>query len=142
MRALLAGVQRTLFVCMTSTPLPPPSLSQALAQRLRERLLAHEWAPGTELHDSALAAHYGVSRTPVREAFKLLCYEGLLTAHPRRGVTVAVFTPQERQEAQALEALLLQFAQQHPASQAPESLCQALLRMTTQRLRMASAAPP
>ena len=121
-----------------SHPLPSPSLSQALAERLRARLLEHEWSPGTELMDGAIAQAYGVSRTPVREAFKLLCHEGLLQAHPRRGVTVAAFTPQDHQEAQALCALLQDFLHQHPSAQA-DGLCADLLRVAQQRLQMSSA---
>ena len=88
-------------------PLQPQSLSTAIADRLRRRILQGEWLPGASMLDGEIANSLGVSRTPVREAMKLLCHEGLLTAHPRRGMTVAIVSAAQVQEAQVLLQLLL-----------------------------------
>ena len=107
-------------------PLQPQSLSTAIADRLRQRILQGEWLPGTELLDGEIASSLGVSRTPVREAMKLLCHEGLLTAHPRRGMTVAILNTAQVQEAQALLQLLRSHLALHPAIEG--GLAQQLLR--------------
>jgi DNA-binding GntR family transcriptional regulator len=91
---------------MTSQTIQPHSLCIAIAGKLRERILAHQILPGSDINDGALAQEFGVSRTPVREAMKLLCQEGLLTAVPRRGMRVTQLTPAQVLEAQQLCSLL------------------------------------
>lgn len=91
---------------MTSQTIQPHSLCTAIAGKLRERILAHQILPGSDINDGALAQEFGVSRTPVREAMKLLCQEGLLTALPRRGMRVTQLTPAQVLEAQQLCSLL------------------------------------
>jgi DNA-binding FadR family transcriptional regulator len=87
---------------MTVQPLQAHSLCIAIADKLRERILSNQMLPGSDINDGALALEFGVSRTPVREAMKLLCHEGLLTAQPRRGMTVTCLSA-----AQEVEALQL-----------------------------------
>lgn len=74
---------------MNDDLLRPRALYEGVAVSLRERLFAHEFEPGEALDESALARGYGVSRTPVREALKVLAREGLLSIEPRRGCCVA-----------------------------------------------------
>jgi DNA-binding GntR family transcriptional regulator len=112
-------------------PLQPQSLSTAIADRLRRRILQGEWQRGASMLDGEIASSLGVSRTPVREAMKLLCHEGLLTAHPRRGMTVAIVSAAQVQEAQALLQLL-----QHPAIEG--GLAQQMQALAIQRLQLAS----
>ena len=90
----------------------PHSLCIAIADKLRERILAHQMPPGSDVSDGALAQELGVSRTPVREAMKLLCHEGLLTAHARRGMTVTELSAQQVDEARQLCSLLAARLQQ------------------------------
>lgn len=59
-----------------------------VANGLREAIVNGEIAPGCWLGEEAIAREYGVSRTPVREAFKALLAEGLLTQTGNRGVVV------------------------------------------------------
>ena len=119
-------------------PLQPQSLSTAIADRLRQRILQGEWQPGTELLDGEIASSLGVSRTPVREAMKLLCHEGLLTAHPRPGMTVAILNTAQVQEAQALLQLLRSHLALHPAIEG--GLAQQLQALALQRLQLANLA--
>jgi DNA-binding GntR family transcriptional regulator len=63
----------------------------AVAERLRELIRSGELAPGTHLRQDEFAARFGVSTTPVREAFVALEREGLVRRHAHRGVVV--FTP-------------------------------------------------
>lgn len=91
---------------MTGSPMQTHSLCIAIADKLRTRILNHQMPPGSDINDGALAREFGVSRTPVREAMKLLCHEGLLTAQPRRGMSVTQLTPAQAAEAQQLCNLL------------------------------------
>ena len=64
-------------------------LSQALylqvADRLREQIYQHDLAPGDAIDEMALCELFGISRTPLREALKVLSSEGLIELIPRRG---------------------------------------------------------
>jgi DNA-binding GntR family transcriptional regulator len=56
---------------------------------LRDKILSVEFAPGTELDETALERLFSVSRTPVREALIRLASEGLVRSEPNRGAIVA-----------------------------------------------------
>lgn len=73
---------------MNSSRIAPLALYQEVAERLRQRIFSHELKPGTWVDEQALAEHYGISRTPLREALKVLASEGLVTLKPRRGCYV------------------------------------------------------
>lgn len=60
---------------------------------LRQRILAGQYEPGERLVESKLSAEMGVSRIPVREALRALAAEGLVHIEPRRGASVARFSP-------------------------------------------------
>ena len=68
--------------------LAPRALYEDVADRLRQQIFARELAPGNWIDEQKLAAAYGISRTPVREALKVLAVEGLVTMKPRRGAYV------------------------------------------------------
>lgn len=118
----------------TSLPLQPQPLSAAIADRLRLRILHGEWLQGADINDGAIATSLGVSRTPVREAMKQLCHEGLLTAHPRRGMTVTVLGAAQVQEAQRLRDVLRGQLAQHPCLEG--GMTQRMLAMAEQRITL------
>ena len=121
---------------MTSRfPLQSLPLSAAIADRLRNQILQGQWTPDTNLQDGDIAAQLGVSRTPVREAMKQLCHEGLLTAHPRRGMVVTTLRPEQIAEAQALLDVLTRHFAQHPAIS--DGLGQRMLEMAQHQLQLA-----
>lgn len=125
-------------------PIRPRALCDAIADLIRERLLDREWQPGEELDEAAFTKDYGVSRTPVREALKLLNHEGLLTAHARRGMTVTVVPAQELAQALELRRLLQAHADAcHPESAdlPSASLVGRLLELVERRIRLATAGP-
>lgn len=124
----------------TELNLQPRALYEALADRVRERILAHELKPGEPISETALMHEYGVSRTPVRESLKLLHHEGLLTARPRRGMWVRILSTQEREEAIRLHCLLQTHAAAHSVAsevQPSHSLLGRILGMTEMQLRLA-----
>ncbi|MEI7564442.1 MAG: GntR family transcriptional regulator [Burkholderiaceae bacterium] len=63
-------------------------LYEEVAERLRGQIFAHDFAPGSWLDEQSLAEQYGISRTPMREAIKVLAAEGLITMKLRRGAYV------------------------------------------------------
>ncbi len=63
----------------------PKSLAARVAQRLREAIVDGEFALGAMIPEETLAASFGVSRTPVREALGQLQLLGLVTVRPQRG---------------------------------------------------------
>jgi DNA-binding GntR family transcriptional regulator len=82
------------------------SLHDEVAARLRERIFAGGLAPGSLLDELALCAELGISRTPLREALKVLTAEGLLRHEPRRGCFVSQITERDLDEIFPVIALL------------------------------------
>ena len=66
-----------------------PDVDDTLADALRRRIIAGEFAPGTRLSETSLAELLGVSRNTLREAFRVLSQQGLVEHVPHRGVSVA-----------------------------------------------------
>lgn len=71
------------------------SLHDEVAAQLRERIFSGELLPGSFLDEPALAEQMDISRTPLREALKVLTAEGLLRHEPRRGCFVNEVTEQD-----------------------------------------------
>jgi DNA-binding GntR family transcriptional regulator len=85
------------------------SLHDELATRLRDMIVNGELKPAQKIPEAELCERFGVSRTPMREALKVLAAEGLINLLPNRGAVVAKITQQEIDELfpimGALEAL-------------------------------------
>lgn len=71
--------------------IPRQVLHQAVATRLRQRIVEGAIAPGAKLNERELSAQLQVSRTPLREAIKMLAAEGLVSLLPNRGAVAAQF---------------------------------------------------
>ena len=82
------------------------SLHDEVAAQLRERIFGGELAPGAFLDEVALAAQMKISRTPLREALKVLTAEGLVRHEPRRGCFVNQVTAKDLDEIFPVIALL------------------------------------
>jgi DNA-binding GntR family transcriptional regulator len=72
----------------TTFPIARSSLPEAAAERLRTLIIEGELAPGARLNERELCERLGVSRTPLREAFRMLASDGLLVQLPNRGAQV------------------------------------------------------
>jgi DNA-binding GntR family transcriptional regulator len=70
----------------------PRLLHEEVANRLRELIVRGDIAPGERLNERELTERFGISRTPLREAVKLLSAEGLVKLFPNRGAVVVVIT--------------------------------------------------
>ncbi len=84
----------------------PIVLYQEVVERLRQRIYNYELKPGEWIDEQALAESFGISRTPLREALKVLNSEGLVVLRPRRGCFVAELTEQDLDEIFPVMALL------------------------------------
>ncbi|MBX3599705.1 MAG: GntR family transcriptional regulator [Rubrivivax sp.] len=74
---------------------PRQVLHQQVAVRLRQRIVEGAIAPGAKLNERELAEQLQVSRTPLREAIKMLAAEGLVELLPNRGAVAAQLSPQD-----------------------------------------------
>ncbi|WP_225862279.1 GntR family transcriptional regulator [Ideonella benzenivorans] len=88
------------------TILAPRALYQQVAERLREQIFRRELEPGSWIDEQKLTAEYGISRTPLREALKVLAVEGLVTMKVRRGAYVTEMSAQDVTQVYRLLALL------------------------------------
>jgi DNA-binding GntR family transcriptional regulator len=73
-------------------------LHDEVAQRLRELIRSGELEPKSRVNELELAERFGISRTPLREAIKILATEGLLELLPNRGARVVSISNQEIDE--------------------------------------------
>ena len=83
-----------------------PALYEQVAERLRQRIFAHELQPGDWIDEQSLALEYGISRTPLREALKVLAAEGLVVLKPRRGCYVTELSERDVDEVFPVMAVL------------------------------------
>jgi len=75
--------------------IPRQVLHQEVAVRLRQRIVEGQIAPGAKLNERELSELLNVSRTPLREALKMLAAEGLVELLPNRGAVVAQMSAQD-----------------------------------------------
>lgn len=83
---------------MTQTDTKPQSNTQRAIHALREMIFAGDLPAGSDHLESELAAHLGMSRTPVREAALTLEGQGLLEMRPRKGVRILPVSPGDMRE--------------------------------------------
>jgi DNA-binding GntR family transcriptional regulator len=91
---------------MSAVSLAPRALYQEVAELLRQRIFSRELQPGSWIDEVKLAQEYGISRTPLREALKVLAAEGLVTMKVRRGAYVTEVSERDLAEVYHLLALL------------------------------------
>lgn len=91
---------------LPATSVPRAVTPQAIAAALRADLMAGSLRPGEELPQVALAARFGVSRIPVRDALRILAGEGLVEIEANRGAHAISLTPAEIREVYDLRILL------------------------------------
>jgi DNA-binding GntR family transcriptional regulator len=91
---------------MAAVSLTPRALYQEVAELLRQRIFNRELEPGSWIDELKLAEEYGISRTPLREALKVLATEGLVTMKVRRGAYVTEVSERDLADVYHLLALL------------------------------------
>ncbi|MFZ3219127.1 MAG: GntR family transcriptional regulator [Rhodoferax sp.] len=86
--------------------LSPRALYVEVAERLRQRIFRRELEPGSWIDELRIAEEYGISRTPLREALKVLAAEGLVTMKVRRGAYVTEVSTRDLTDVYHLLSLL------------------------------------
>jgi DNA-binding GntR family transcriptional regulator len=86
--------------------LSPKALYVEVAELLRQRIFKRELEPGSWIDELRLAEEYGISRTPLREALKVLAAEGLVTMKVRRGAYVTEVSANDLADVYHLLSLL------------------------------------
>ncbi len=102
------------------------ALYEDVADRLRQQIFARELEPGSWIDEQKLCAQYGISRTPLREALKVLAVEGLVTMRLRRGAYVTEMSSQDVAQVYHLLALLESDAAGEVARSASDAQLEAL----------------
>ncbi len=91
---------------MSSSTIPRQSLTSAVAEKLRDKIVRGELQEGEQLRQDAIANEFQVSRIPVREALRQLEAEGLITIVLHRGAVVSSLSPTDILEVFQMRALL------------------------------------
>ena len=91
---------------MSALTLTPRALYEEVAELLRQRIFSGELAPGSWIDELRIAQAYGISRTPLREALKVLAAEGLVTMKVRRGAYVTEVDAKDQEDVYHLLSLL------------------------------------
>ena len=103
-----------------NTKLNNRPLYEDVADRLREQIFSKQLAPGSWLDEQSLADQLGISRTPMREAIKVLASEGLITIKMRRGAYVTEVTRKDLEQIFNILSLLEGQAAKETAIKATE----------------------
>jgi len=74
------------------------SLTAVVLDDIRRRILTGDFRPGERINESEIALKLGISRSPVREAFRVLEGEGLITTLPRKGSFITEISAQDVEE--------------------------------------------
>ena len=91
---------------MAALSLAPRALYEEVAELLRQRIFSRELEPGSWIDELKIAEAHGISRTPLREALKVLAAEGLVTMKVRRGAYVTEVSERDLNDVYHLLSLL------------------------------------
>ena len=116
------------------------ALVDEIASRIRQQIMSGDIPIGAQLRQAALAAEFGVSRTPVREALRQLQSGGLITVVPNRGAVVHVPSPWDVRAAHEVRAELEGLAAERAATRISDAQL-SKLRKAQETMRKASEKP-
>lgn len=86
------------------------TLREKILETIRDAISSGALKPGEKVAEPELAERFGISRTPIREAFRQLESEGYLTVIPRKGAVVVSFSSKEIEEFYAIKSILEGYA--------------------------------
>ena len=96
------------------------TLREKILENIREAILRGNLKPGEKVAEPELAERFGISRTPIREAFRQLESEGYLTVIPRKGAVVTAMSERDVEEFFAIKSILEGYAARMAASRLSE----------------------
>ena len=71
------------------------TISQQAYEIIKEDIFSGRYAPGSWLQEKTIAEELGISRSPVREALRMLVADGIATVTPNKGIFVRTYTPKD-----------------------------------------------
>jgi len=86
------------------------TLREKILEHIRDAIISGTLKAGSKVSEPELAERYGISRTPIREAFRQLESEGYLTVIPRRGAVVSAFSQKDVEDFYAIKSILEGYA--------------------------------
>jgi DNA-binding GntR family transcriptional regulator len=86
------------------------TLRESILETIRDAIMSGSLKPGEKVAEPELAERFGISRTPIREAFRQLESEGYLTVVPRKGAVVVTFSQRDVEEFYAIKSILEGYA--------------------------------
>jgi DNA-binding GntR family transcriptional regulator len=115
------------------------SIRQIVCQHIREQILSGELPPGSRLVETEIAAELGVSRTPLREAFRELESEGLIVYTRHQGVQVASLQLKDMEEIYEIRRVLEGLAARLAATRRTDQDIEAMLNGPVKQMEKAHA---
>ncbi len=88
----------------------PLTLRERIVDFIKDSIVRGRLKPGERVPEQEIAESFGISRTPIREAFRQLESEGFITVAPRKGATVSPITDKDVMEFYAIKSLLEGYA--------------------------------
>ena len=88
----------------------PLTLREKIVEFIKDAIINGKLQPGERVPEHDIADSFGISRTPIREAFRQLESEGFITVVPRKGAVVSSITPQDVSDFYAIKSLLEGYA--------------------------------
>ena len=127
---------------MSALSLAPRALYEEVAELLRQRIFSRELEPGSWIDELKIAQDFGISRTPLREALKVLAAEGLVTMKVRRGAYVTEVSERDLFDVYHLLGLLESDAAAVVANAATDTELQELQALHSELERSAAPEKP
>jgi DNA-binding GntR family transcriptional regulator len=110
----------------------PRTLREQIVFSLRESIIRGDLEPGQKLTEPELAEKLGISRTPIREAFRQLETEGFLTVVPRKGAMVSDLSRKEIEDFYEIKSVLEGYASRIAAERITENDIAKLTKINNQ----------
>lgn len=88
----------------------PLTLRERIVEFIKDSVISGRLKPGERVPEQEIAENFGISRTPIREAFRQLESEGFITVTPRKGAVVSPITDKDVSEFYAIKSLLEGYA--------------------------------
>lgn len=113
------------------------TLREKILEHIRDAIISGTLKAGSRVSEPELAERYGISRTPIREAFRQLESEGYLTVIPRRGAVVSEFSQKDIEDFYAIKSILEGYAARQACSRLTDK---ELTRLEANNSRLAELA--
>lgn len=119
----------------TAAPITRRALHGEVVQRIRDLIVQGELAPGERVPERELCERFGISRTPFREALKVLATEGLIDLQHHRGAVVSTVTAKDVDDMFQVMGVLEALAGELAARQASDAEIEAIAGFHEEMLR-------